>query len=94
MLSVPSRHVTDVGRQNLDRFCGTSAALELESDPRSWVAVAWSWAKGPPMHVTLRNDLGEWIAFVMDERGHWRMTRLPIAEKIRIPGDIRPSDPG
>ena len=73
MLRMPSAHVTDFARRNLERFRATSAASELEDDKQLWTVVEWSWTDGPPLRVRLRSDLGRITDFVMDEAGRWRM---------------------
>jgi hypothetical protein len=74
---MPTRHVTETARRNLDRFRATSAARELDDDSHSWTAVEWSWTEGPPMRVQLRSETGEVIDFVMDDAGMWRMRHEP-----------------
>ncbi|HZU82292.1 MAG TPA: hypothetical protein VE987_05225 [Polyangiaceae bacterium] len=76
---MPTQHVTETARRNLDRFRATSAASELEDDARTWTVVEWSWAEGPPLRVHLRSDDGGALEFVMDESGVWRINRAPIA---------------
>jgi hypothetical protein len=75
MLRMPSAHVTEPARRNLDRFRATSAASELEDDPHTWSVVEWSWLEGPPLRVQLRSDTGQVVDFVMDESGTWRLRR-------------------
>jgi hypothetical protein len=75
MLRMPTHHVTQTARRNLDRFRATSAASELDDDARTWTVVEWSWAEGPPLRVQLRSEAGEVVDFVMDESGVWRMRR-------------------
>ncbi|MBV9949227.1 MAG: hypothetical protein JOZ69_20425 [Myxococcales bacterium] len=78
MLRMPSHHVTETARRNLDRFRATSAASELDDDARTWTAVEWSWVPGPPFRVQFRSEDGETVDFLMDEAGNWRMKREPI----------------
>jgi hypothetical protein len=73
MLRLPTRNVTDAARRNLEAFQTTSAAREFADDVRSWDIVAWSWAPGPPLRVTLRNERGEVVDFEMDQEGLWRV---------------------
>jgi hypothetical protein len=75
MLRMPSSHVTDSARRNLDRFRATSAASELDDDDHTWTVVEWSWGDGPPLRIQLRSEAGQTVAFVMDESGVWRMMR-------------------
>jgi len=77
MLRMPSAHVTETARRNLDRFRATSAASELEDDSHTWSVVEWSWREGPPLRVQLRSDAGQVVDFVMDESGTWRLRREP-----------------
>jgi hypothetical protein len=79
MLRMPTSHVTERARRNLDRFRATSAASELEDDGHAWTVVEWSWTEGPPLRVSLRSDAGELFDFVMDEAGRWRIHRTPVA---------------
>jgi hypothetical protein len=72
---MPSAHVTEAARGNLDRFRATSAASELEDDSHTWSVVEWSWRAGPPLRVQLRSDAGQIIDFLMDEAGIWRLRR-------------------
>jgi hypothetical protein len=88
VLLMPKSPVSEVARRNLERFRATPAALELESDPKTWTVVEWPWTEGPPMRIHLRADDGTWMEFVMEKSGVWRMTALPIVEKIRVPGDL------
>jgi hypothetical protein len=83
MIQMPANRVTAAARHNLERFRATSAASELEDDPRTWTVVEWSWAEGPPMRVHLRNDTGEVVDFVMDASGSWHMRREPL-DRIRM----------
>jgi hypothetical protein len=77
MLRLPTRHVTEAARRNLDAFQSTSAAKELADDTCRWDVVEWSWAAGPPMRVTLRSEHGDVVDFEMDETGIWRVFRDP-----------------
>jgi hypothetical protein len=77
MLRLPSRHVTEAARRNLEAFQTTSAALAFADDALTWDVVAWSWALGPPLRVTLRNERGEVVDFEMDEKGLWRVHADP-----------------
>jgi hypothetical protein len=77
MLRMPSAHVTERARRNLERFRATSAASELDDDPRTWVVVEWSWTDGPPLRVRLRNEGGQLVDFVMDASGVWRLRQDP-----------------
>jgi hypothetical protein len=79
MLRMPTHHVTETAKRNLDRFRATSAASEFDDDPRTWVVAQWSWGEGPPLSVRLRSDDGEVLDFVMDESGSWRLRREPTA---------------
>jgi hypothetical protein len=78
MLRMPTHHVTETARRNLERFRATSAASELDDDPHTWTVVEWSWAEGPPLRVQLRSDDARVIDFVMDESGIWRIRREPV----------------
>jgi hypothetical protein len=75
MLRMPTSHVTETARRNLDRFRATSAASELDDDERTWTVAEWTWAEGPPLRVELRSDTGDTVDFVMDGSGIWRMRR-------------------
>jgi hypothetical protein len=88
---MPNHSVSEVARRNLERFRATAAALELESDEKTWTVVEWPWTEGPPMRFHLRADDGTWMQFVMDKTGVWRMTPLPIVEKIHVPADLVPA---
>jgi hypothetical protein len=77
MLRLPTRPITAAARRNLDAFQTTSAAKELVDDVRTWDVVAFSWSPGPPLRVTLRDDRGEVVDFVMDAEGLWRMHANP-----------------
>jgi hypothetical protein len=90
MLRLPTLHVTQAARRNLELFQATTAAKELTEDARTWDAVAWSWALGPPLRVTLRSERGDVVDFEMDERGAWRMHANPNVPKEPPP---RPSVP-
>jgi len=81
MLRLPTGSITQAARRNLETFQTTSAAKELADDARTWDAVAWSWAPGPPLHVTLRNERGDVVDFVMDAEGLWRMHANPNVPK-------------
>jgi hypothetical protein len=81
MLRLPTRPVTEAARRNLEAFQTTSAAREFADDARSWDVVAWSWALGPPLRVTLRNERGDVVDFEMDGQGLWRVHADPNAPK-------------
>jgi hypothetical protein len=76
MLRMPSSHVTEFARRNLERFRATSAASQLEDDKLVWTVVEWSWTEGPPLRLKLRSDLGQTTDFVMDVSGRWRLEQL------------------
>jgi hypothetical protein len=88
MLRMPTRALTQAAKKNLDRFFRTSAAREIEDDPRTWTVVEWTWALGPPMRVALRDEECAVIDFVMDKAGLWHLSREPMDPKILIPGDL------
>jgi hypothetical protein len=90
MLRLPTRHVTPAARRNLEIFQATAAAQELTDDARTWDVVAWSWALGPPLRVTLRSERGEVVDFEMDEQSVWRMHANPNVPKEPTP---RPATP-
>jgi hypothetical protein len=77
MLRLPTRSVTEAARRNLEAFQTTSAATQLTDDAHTWTAVAWSWAPGPPLRVTLRSELGDVLDFEMEAGGQWRMHTNP-----------------
>lgn len=77
MLRLPTRHVTEAARRNLEAFQTTSAAREFADDSHTWDVVAWSWALGPPLRVTLRDERGEVMDFEMDLHGLWRVHADP-----------------
>jgi hypothetical protein len=81
MLRMPARHVTEAARRNLERFRATSAASQLDDDEHTWTVAEWTWTEGPPLYIQLRSDSGEFVDFVMDEKGIWRMRREPIGPK-------------
>jgi len=85
MLRLPTRHVTDAARRNLEIFQATAAAKELTDDARTWDVVAWSWALGPPLRMTLRSERGDVVDFDMDEQGTWRMHANPNVPKEPAP---------
>jgi hypothetical protein len=85
MLQMPSRHVTDEARRNLERFRATSAAKDLDEDERLWTVVEWSWHAGPPLAVYVRSDQGDVLDFVMDESGVWRIARDPNVPREPAP---------
>jgi hypothetical protein len=77
MLRLPTGPITAAARRNLEAFETTSAATELADDARTWTAIAWSWAPGPPLRVTLRSERGDVVDFEMDAHGLWRMHTDP-----------------
>jgi hypothetical protein len=88
MLRMPGGALTRDAQRNLGRFFATSAAREIEDDPRSWAVVEWTWGEGPPVRVHLRNENDEVIDFVMDATGVWQLMREPIARKIARHDDL------
>ena len=78
MLRMPTDAFTDEAKRNLQRFYHTSAAREIEDDPRTWTVVEWTWGAGPPLRVHLRDESGDVIDFVMDDAGLWQLWREPI----------------
>jgi hypothetical protein len=81
MLRLPTLHVTQAAHRNFEIFQATTAAKELTDDAHTWDAVAWSWALGPPLRVTLRSERGDVVDFEMDAQGAWRMHANPNAPK-------------
>lgn len=88
MLRMPTRALTQAAKKNLDRFFRTSAAREIEDDPRTWTVIEWTWVAGPPMRVALRDEECAVIDFVMDAAGLWHLWREPMDPKIVIPSDL------
>jgi hypothetical protein len=89
MLKMPTVAVTDEAKRNLQRFYHTSAAREIEDDPRSWAVVEWTWGAGPPLRIHLRNETtGDVIDFVMDDAGLWQLWREPIELRIAERSDL------
>ncbi len=88
MLRMPTHELTDEAKRNLQRFYHTSAARELEDDPRTWSVVEWTWGAGPPMRLHLRDEGGDAIDFIMDDAGLWQLWRDPIEPKIVVPSDL------
>jgi hypothetical protein len=88
MLTMPAVALTDEAKRNLQRFYHTSAAREIEDDPRSWTVVEWTWGAGPPLRVHLRDETGDVIDFIMDDAGGWQLWREPIEPKIAVPSDL------
>jgi hypothetical protein len=81
MLRLPTLHVSEAARRNLEMFQATAAAKELADDARTWNVIAWSWALGPPLRVTLRNERGDVVAFEMDAQRAWRLHADPNVPK-------------
>jgi hypothetical protein len=69
---------TAEAKRNLQRFYDTSAAREMEDDPRTWTVIEWTWGLGPPFRVHLRDESGDVVDFVMDDAGLWQLWREPI----------------
>ena len=88
MLTMPAVALTDEAKRNLQLFFHTSAAREIEDDPRSWTVVEWTWGAGPPVRVHLRDETGDVIDFIMDDAGVWHLWREPIEPKIAEPSDL------
>jgi hypothetical protein len=81
MLRLPTRHVTQAARRNLETFQTTSAAKQLADDRHTWDVIAWSWAPGPPLRMTLRSEQGEVVDFEMDREGVWSLRENANAPK-------------
>jgi len=88
MLRMPTRALTDGAKRNLQLFYHTSAAREIEDDPRVWAVVEWTWGSGPPLRVHLRDETGDVIDFVMDDAGLWQLWREPIEPRIAEQSDL------
>jgi hypothetical protein len=88
MLTMPAVALTDEAKRNLSRFYHTSAAREIEDDPRSWTVIEWTWGAGPPLRVHLRDETGDVIDFIMDDAGVWQLWREPIEPRIAEPSDL------
>jgi hypothetical protein len=81
MLRMPSHSLTDEAKRNLQHFFHTSAAREIEDDPRTWTVIEWTWVAGPPLRVHLRDESGDVVDFIMDSEGIWQLWREPIEPK-------------
>lgn len=88
MLRMPTGALTPDAKKNLARFFSTSAAREIEDDPRSWSVIEWTWGAGPPLRVHLRDENRQVIDFIMDATGVWQIWREPIDPKIVVPTDL------
>ena len=88
MLTMPGVALTDEAKRNLQLFYHTSAAREIEDDPRSWTVVEWTWGAGPPVRVHLRDETGDVIDFIMDDAGVWQLWHEPIEPRIAVPSDL------
>ena len=88
MLRLPTDGLTADAQRNLDRFRQTSAAREIEDDPREWTVVEWTWTPGPPMRVHLRDPAGDIVDFVMDDTGMWQLWREPLERRVHVPNSL------
>jgi len=91
----PASVLTPVAKANLDRFRRTTAARELEEDPRSWSVVAWSWTAEPTVHVSVRSSHDERL-YALDESGLWDVVSTdlvgppPVATSAPVDDDSGP----
>ena len=88
MLRMPAEACTDEAKRNLQRFYDTSAAREMEDDPRTWTVIEWTWGAGPPLRVHVRDESGDVVDFVMDDAGLWQLWREPIKPAIPETSDL------
>lgn len=84
MIHWPSLSVlTPVARMNIERFRQTSAAHELDEDPRAWSLVGWSWTAEPIVHFSVRCETDERL-YALEEDGLWDVVSTDL------PGPARP----